>query len=416
MPHRKSLVGLSTAVFLAVLAMTGLTPVARAQFSYKTLHEFTGQDGKYPWSGLIFDAAGNLYGTTSEGGKTSPICGLGCGTVFRLTPAKDGKWTETVLHSFDYTDGDGAFGGLVSDAAGNLYGMTSYGGVSFSGVVFKLAPNSEGTWSESVLHNFTGGADGGTPEAGLVFDATGNLYGTTGSGGSSNFGVVFKLSPNSTGTWTESILYSFTRGNGSGGIATLVFDRAGNLYGTTSTGGPHGKGSVYKLAPMANGTWKRTVLYGFCALKYCTDGRNPETGVTLDAAGNIYGVTAEGGRHFGVVFKLTPGSDGDWAESVLYTFGDNPGAFPWGTLVFDAAGNLWGTTKNFTASKGFGTVYKLTPNSDGSWAHSIAHAFGDQGPRYPYANLVIDKAGNLYSTTEDCASGCFGAVFKIEPQ
>jgi uncharacterized repeat protein (TIGR03803 family) len=267
-----------------------------------------------------------------------------------------------------------------------------------------------------VLHNFTGGADGGTPEAGLVFDATGNLYGTTGSGGSSNFGVVFKLSPNSNGTWTESILYSFTRGNGSGGIATLVFDQAGNLYGTTSTGGPHGKGSVYKLAPMANGTWKRTVLYGFCALKYCTDGRNPETGVTLDAAGNIYGVTAEGGRHFGVVFKLTPGSDGDWAESVLYTFGDNPGAFPWGTLVFDAAGNLWGTTKNFTASKGFGTVYKLTPNSDGSWAHSIAHAFGDQGPRYPYANLVIDKAGNLYSTTEDCASGCFGSVFEIEPE
>ena len=232
-----------------------------------------------------------------------------------------------MLHSFDYTDGDGAFGGLVSDAAGNLYGMTSYGGVSFSGVVFKLAPNSDGTWSESVLHNFTGGADGGTPEAGLVFDATGNLYGTTGSGGSSNFGVVFKLSPNSNGTWTESILYSFTRGNGSGGIATLVFDQAGNLYGTTSTGGPHGKGSVYKLAPMANGTWKRTVLYGFCALKYCTDGRNPETGVTLDAAGNIYGVTAEGGRHFGVVFKLTPGSDGDWAESVLYTFGDNPGHF-----------------------------------------------------------------------------------------
>jgi hypothetical protein len=167
---------------------------------------------------------------------------------------------------------------------------------------------------------------------------------------------------------------------------------------------------------MANGTWKKTVLYGFCALKYCTDGRNPETGVTLDAAGNIYGVTAGGGRHFGVVFKLTPGADGDWAEGVLYTFGDNPGAFPWGTLVFDAAGNIWGTTKNSGASKGFGTVYKLTPNSDGSWTHSVAHAFGDKGPRYPFANLVIDNAGNLYSTTEDCASGCFGAVFKIEPQ
>ena len=191
--------------------------------------------------------------------------------MFKLAPNPDGTWTERVLYSFTGgADGLIPLAGLVFDAAGNLYGTTGYGGADGSGVVFKLAPNPDGTWTESVLYSFTGYADGSIPGAGLIFDPTGNLYGTTTSGGPfsagecpAGCGVVFKLAPNPDGTWTESVLHSFTGADGQYPRAGLVFDVAGNLYGTTNGGGPDNDGVVFKLKPNLDGTWTESVLYSF---------------------------------------------------------------------------------------------------------------------------------------------------------
>jgi uncharacterized repeat protein (TIGR03803 family) len=263
------------------------------------LHSFTGADGKLPRAELIFDAAGNLYGTTNGGGPSND------GVVFRLKPNSDGTWTESVLHSFSGADGAAPVGGLVFDA-GNLYGTTANGGAyeGESGVVFRLKPNSDGTWTESVLYNFTGGADGGFSFAGLIFDAVGNLYGTGSAGGAYGYGVVFKLKPNTDGTWTESVLYSFT-GGADGGVPLtgLIFDAAGDLYGTANDSGSTactiGCGVVFKLAPTSSG-WSETVLHSF--LGY---GAYPLAPVIFDPAGNLYGTTSSGTK-FGLIFEITP--------------------------------------------------------------------------------------------------------------
>jgi uncharacterized repeat protein (TIGR03803 family) len=283
------------------------------------LHEFTGgADGAFPYAGLVFDAVGNLYGTTGSGGSTA--CMDGCGVVFKLAPRPEGTWTESVLYTFTGgADGDGPLAGLIFDA-GDLYGTTVGGGASDEGVVFKLAPNSHGTWTESVLYSFTGGADGAHPYAGLVFDAAGNLYGTTYASGAYNNGVVFKLTPNPEGTWTESILHTFTGGaDGATPYAGLIFDAAGNLYGTTDLGGGGtactsgsghmtGCGVVFKLAPKPDGSWTESVLHTFTG---GADGANPYAGLIFHAAGNLYGTTTHGGfDNNGVVFELTPTSSG----------------------------------------------------------------------------------------------------------
>jgi uncharacterized repeat protein (TIGR03803 family) len=264
------------------------------------LHNFNnnGTDGAWPLAGLIFDAARNLYGTTSSGGT------YGGGTVFELTPAADGVWTEKVLHSFDNgTDGANPYAGLIFDAAGNLYGTTFYGGTYNYGAVFELTPAGGGVWTEKVLHNFNyNGTDGALPYAGLIFDAARNLYGTTLEGGTYYSGTVFELTPAAGGVWTEKVLHNFNNNGTDGGTpyAGLIFDAARNLYGTTAGGGTYYSGTVFRVN--ANGG-RVQVLYSF---GNGTDAANPYAGLIFDAAGNLYGTTFYGGTYnYGTVFKIT---------------------------------------------------------------------------------------------------------------
>ena len=396
----KKFLGAASAALMIVIAFTlVLAPAADAASKYKVLHAFNGKDGADPSADLIFDAAGNLYGSTEQGGAYGP------GTVFKLTPNADGSWTESVLHSFNGSDGQLPKAGLIFDAAGNLYGTTSEGGTHNFGTVFKLTPNADGSWTESVLHSFNG-SDGASPEAGLTFDAAGNLYGTTGGPG-----TAFKLTPNADGSWTESVLHYF-KPNVLGPEAGLIFDATGNLYGTTYGGGTDNLGTVFKLTPNADGSWTESVLHSFNS----GDGANPWAGLIFDATGNLYGTTESGGAHnFGTVFKLTPNADRSWTESVLYRFRGDPASTPiFAGLIFDGAGNLYGTVSGASASSG-GAAFKLSPDQDGGWTYSLLHVFQGKPAHTPYGGLVLGSAGTLYGTTGSCSSRCQGVVYQITP-
>jgi uncharacterized repeat protein (TIGR03803 family) len=383
------------------------------------------------YAGLIMDKEGNLYGTTEFGGTNNQ------GTVFELSPTPDGGWNESVLHSFDPavgvtggTDGAQPHAALVLDSAGNLYGTTSFGGGSSSkcthgcGTVFKL---DSGSWSETVLYTFTGGSDGGEPYARLVFDAQGNLYGTTLIGGTKGHGTVFEL-VNSSGTYSEKVLYSFTNSGGDGAqpYAGVTFDAAGkNLYGATYSGGTFGNGTIFELAPGPNG-WAKSVLYSFTGKR---DGKGPMGNVILDAAGNLYGTTFQGGftGSYGTVFELQPQPKGGWGVLILHEFFDKPAANPMAGLVFDAAGNLYGTTTlgasgvSAPCGGGCGTLFKLTANSDGSFRYSVLHSFGKEVPEQgldgfkPSGDLILDQSGNLWGTTQSGGAQGAGTVFQITP-
>jgi uncharacterized repeat protein (TIGR03803 family) len=337
--------------------------------------------------------------------------------VWKLARNPKGNWTISSLHAFTGPDGAGPYlAGVILDAAGDLYGTTMVGGAYGDGVVFKLKPNPGGTWTENVLHSFTG-ADGALPRAGVIFDAAGNLYGTTNQGGPSNDGVVFKLAPNPDGTWAESVLHSFGGADGSAPQSGLTFDAAGNLYGTTANGGAYTgeTGVVFKLAPNRDGTWTESVLYSFTG---GTDGGFSFAGLIPDAAGNFYGTTTGGGAYnYGVVFKLEPNPGGTWSESVLYSFrGSADGGVPWAALIFDAAGNLYGTANDRGSANcifGCGVVFKLAPTSSG-WRETVLHTFLGFG-KYPEAPVIFGPAGNLYGTTSNQPTDRlpYGVVFEI---
>jgi uncharacterized repeat protein (TIGR03803 family) len=418
----KKYLGAGGAALMSVIVLAlVMAPAAEAASKYNVLHAFYGSDGYQPYAGLIFDAAGNLYGTTLEGGTG---CQIGCGTVFKLSPNADGRWTESVLHRFNGNDGSIPVAGLIFDATGNLYGTTYAGGAISQGTVFKLTANADGSWTESVLHSFNG-SDGAYPYAGLIFDAAGSLYGTAYEGGSgtgcstNGCGTIFKLTPNADGRWTESVLHSFNNTDGATPEAGLIFDAAGNLYGTTiyggfiTCGGGNGCGVVFKLTRGADGSWTESVLHSFGR---GSDGADPVAGLIFDTAGNLYGTTEGAGAHgYGAVFKLTPSANGSWTESVLHSFEGNGGEQPWAGLIFDAAGNLYGTTYGGGASFA-GTVFKLTPNADGRWTESVLHSFEGKPATTPgLGSLVFGSAGALYGTTEECSSGCEGVVYQITP-
>ena len=343
-----------------------LTPTSGGSWTERVLHSFveSTSDGCSPVASLIFDVAGNLYGTTGLGGA------LGCGVVFELTPSTDGAWGETILYSFgDHGFGDGCIpeGSLVFDTAGNLYGTTQTavgaGEGGPQGTVFRLARNADGSWTESVLHSFQE-KDGISPLAGLIFDHNGNLYGTTAEqGGLSDrdFGVVFKLAPHTDGSWTESILHQFTNNtviDGNGPASNLIFDAAGNLYGTTTTGGTGGDGVVFKLTPNGKGGWTEKILHAF----HGADGNFPYAGLISDAAGNLYGTTELGSSGHGVVFEMTPRPDGTWALNVLHYFLGTPALHPVAGLLLDKAGNLYGTARDCAPGTGCrGVVFEITP-------------------------------------------------------
>lgn len=408
---QKAKSSLIVGIVLVVAAAAFTVPHSTAG-TYQGLHRFKGPDGSMPQGGLIFDASGNLYGTTTDGGAH------GMGTVFKLTPNADGSWTERVLHSFNGLDGWSPFrGSVIFDGAGNLYGTTLLGGPheNDSGVVFRLAPNADGSWTESVLHAFTGsGGDGSGPGYALTFDSAGNLYGTA-LGGVTPAGVVFKLTPNASGTWTESILYSFSDGNDGGEPeGALIFDGAGNLYGTGIGGGGRGsEGVVFRLTPQLDGSWTETVLHRFSV---GAGGYVPRGGVVFDQTGNLYGTTAAGGTHgFGVVFKLVPNADGTWTKKLLHNFtGGVDGSVPFAGLTIDTVGNLYGAT-TAGGSANLGVVFKVTPNANGSWAFHGLHAFQGTPAEIPFDAPVLDQAGSLYGTAWACGRvpACHGTVFKI---
>ncbi len=414
MKHAKFFAAASAALAIVIVVTLLLAPGAWAQSKFKTLHTFKGgKDGHGAFGGLIFDAAGNLYGTTIYGGAYN------AGTVFELTPTSTG-WTEKVLYSFNCADGcNPQFERLIFDGAGNLYGTTPHGGAYGNGVVFELTPTSTG-WSETVLYSFTGGADGGYSYAGVIFDAAGNLYGTTWVGGAYGGGVVFELTPTSNG-WSESVLHSLTGGSD----AALTFDRGGNLYGITWFEGTYGWGTVFKLGPNRNGIWTESVLYQFKGDK---DGAEPRGRLIFDSAGNLYGTTGNAYTSgYGIAFELVPNSNGTWTKHTLHQFtGGKDGANPIGGLTFDPAGNLYGAAP-YGGADGYGVVYKLTPTSTGGWKYSVLHAFLDHPGAYPDASLILDGAGTLYGTTvgqvvpagrrrpEGHSSKMFGSVFEITP-
>ena len=394
----------------------------------KVLHSFgSGVDGAAPQAALTFDAAGNLYGTTWMGGA------YGHGTVFELTPQAGGGWTEQVLHSFgNGTDGVGPEFSLILDKNGNLYGTTSGGGAYGYGTVFELtrSPHAAGGgWTEKVLHSFAFGTDGAEPSDGLTFDAAGNLYGTTSMGGAYDYGMLFELTPTGEG-WTEQVLHNFNNDGADGAYpdASLIFDAAGNLYGTTLMGGtyyncqpgtPVGCGTVFELTPQADGSWVEHVLHSF---GYGGDGALPTVGLVFDAAGNLYGTTEKGGPgNNGTVFELTRSphaAGGSWTEKVLHSFGDGTdGAHPQTGLTFDAAGNLYGTT-SMGGAYGYGTMFELTPTGEG-WTEQVLHNFNNDGADgvFPEASLIIDAAGNLYGTTVNGGTYGYpgGTAFEIIP-
>ncbi len=275
-----------------------MTPTVGGNWTETVLHDFgNGTDGTISYAGVVFDASGNLYGTTSLGGAHNR------GTVFELTPTVGGGWTERVLYSFS-SNGTGGFfpySGLILDAIGNLYGTTISGGTYNAGAAFELTHNTRGNWSETTLHDFGGYRDGVAPYGGLVFDAQGNLYGTTFSGGFGNYpgGTAFELVPKPGGGWTESVLYDFSAG--SHPSDGLILDAYGNLYGTTSESGQ--AGTVFELTPTGGGGWTERVLHSFSPTG--PGGRNPYAGVIFDSSGNLYGTTG-GNFNFGTVFEITP--------------------------------------------------------------------------------------------------------------
>jgi uncharacterized repeat protein (TIGR03803 family) len=399
----RTLAAVSAATLLMCMAATD----AGAQSQYQVLYRFSGgSDGSGPAASVINDGSGNLYGTTQYGGDP------GCGTVFSLMPNPDGTWTENVIHTFESSDGCNPAGSLIFDSSGNLYGTTIDGGANNLGAVFELTPNTDGTWTATVLHDFAGD-DGASPQAGMVFDQGGSLYGTTAQGGDMNCsggygcGAVFQLTPAGDGTWTESVIYRFEAGKDGYMPGLLVFDAAGNLYSKATTA--TGAGLVFRLTPHSGGTWKFNVLHQFNTDK---GGWDPSD-LVVDEQSNLYGTTYWKGTYgAGTVFMLTPKTGGGWTYKTLYQFrGGKAGGFSGSGVVRDTAGSLYGTGLGGTHNKG--VVFKLARNAGGKWQKSIVYSFTEShlflGPR-----LLLDAGGNLYGVATT-ARHILGFVYEITP-
>lgn len=412
------LVGTAVALFLLAVVVS-TAPAAQAQ-TFQVIHYFSGQaDDSTPEAGLTPAGAGKFYGTTNGVEVASN------GTVFKLTHGGSG-WALSPLNIFHQ-----AGGGARPDSKavigpnGNLFGVTYLGGLGdclgngSCGVVYEMQPPSHACssficyWNQIVLHQFNALPDAGVPEAPVIFDHAGNVYGTTSYGGTGicyndihlNYGcgTVYELTP-SAGGWTETILYSFQGGNdGQSPEGGLIFDSAGNLYGTTAGGGSSGCGTIFEFSP-SGGSWTKTILHNF----QCSDGSNPWGNLIADRSGNLYGVTGGGGANDGgVAFELS--QPGNWTFNLLYSFPQS--SYPVGPLVFDGSGNLYGTTQ-VGGAYGNGSAYKLT-HSNGGWTETDLHDFQSTDGEYLNGGLVIDSAGNLYGTAAEGGIGFNGPCYAI---
>ena len=372
----------------------------------------TGSDGASPW-GDVFPAGGGLYSTTLLGGAA------GMGTVFKLMPGRSG-FSESIVHSFvGGTDGAYPWMGLSADLLGTLYGTTSAGGNTNAGTVYKMTYKGQST-----IYGFQGGSDGSYPSGFTNIDLLGDVYGTTENGGSAGQGTVFMLKPSWSGGYSEQLLYSFQGGNdGANPHGGLLQDLSGSLYGTTVAGGPSGAGTVFKLAPSWSGGWKETVLHSFVG----SDGNIPNASLIEDVRGTLYGTATWGGNGTcpnsygpfggcGTVFKLTPQWNGTYTTTTLYQFqgGSNDGGGPNGPLFMDGHGNLYGTTY-YGGVNNVGTAFMLTRQGDGSYSESVIWNFGGSGDgAHPAASLV--SLGNaLYGTTVSGGANGRGTVFQLSP-
>jgi uncharacterized repeat protein (TIGR03803 family) len=388
---------LGTLLTILVLLATGKQAVAQ--------HETIIYNGGGSTAAVTFDASGNLYDTNSN-------------TVFELTPQSGGIWAENTLYSIvglQNIEGSPVFG-----PGGNIYSVTQGG--RGQNLVFELTPSTGGTWTETTLYTFPDtGTHGYQPYGAPTFDSAGNLYGTTNTGGAygttNSGGTVYELSPKAGGGWSQRVVHSF--GNGTDGslpYSGVTLDSAGNIYGTTTSGGTGGAGTVFELIRQPGGAYREKILHSFSG---GVDGADPRCGLIFDSAGNLYGTAVGGGAYgSGVAFELIPQPNGSWQEKRLHSFGngtDGGGPYNFGTLIFDAAGNLYGTTF-FGGTLGGGTAFELSPQSGGGWTERRLHNFGASGDGVEVlAGLTFDSAGNLYGTTQGGGSSGGGTVFEITP-
>jgi len=394
-PARSNISAVTLAVLCALLLMGARAVRAQTE---TVLWNFCSvgncSDGIGP-GGLTSDGAGNFYGMTVQGGEYDG------GTAFELSPNGSGGWNETVLWNFNGADGVFPTGSLIFDSLGNIYGTTFTGGANGYGVVFELSPTGA-SWTETVLYNFcsqSGCADGAYPESGVIIDRAGNLYGTTTGLGAGGQGTVFELSP-SPGGWTYQVIYNGCCKNDSS-FTGLTMDAAGNIFGV-------GHRAIFELSPNGNGGWNPTVLYSFSIPQ------QPTSALTLDQAGNLYGAAAGGSEKVGRIYKLSLGESGKWKIKNLYSFkGGTDGSGPvYGGIVFDAAGNIYGTTVA-GGEYGDGTVYELAVHK-GSYKEKVLWSFNGTDGYQPGDSLILDSAGNLYGATGGGTNDA-GVAFEVTP-
>jgi len=418
------------------IVLATVVPVVQGQ-TFSVLHQFAGgSDGSNPYSSLVSDRSGNLYGVAPFGGNQTceTQSGIGCGTVFKLAH-KGGGWVFSPLYAFTgHSNGNNPVGSLAIAPDGTIYGTTDAGGIlscrdAFGdgcGTVFHLQPPAHFCasfsclWNETVLYQFTGGSNGSDPLAGVALDGAGDLYGTLYQGGASQWGAAYEVSRSGSG-WTESTIHSFAGGaDGADPTSNLIFDGNGNLYGTTEFGGGSGGcngggcGTVFQLTPSGSG-WTANIIYNFPGSYNI-----PLGGLIFDPQGNLYGTFADG---INGVFELTP-ANGNWTFTALYTQGYSSLEAYRSTLARDSAGNLYGTAEfggDFTnCTDGCGTVYELT-RSAGGWTYTQLYAFtGLDDGAYPIGGVVVDGSGNIYGTTyaggtHQCGSAGCGVAWEIAP-
>ena len=404
-------------IFAALLVVSS----SWAASKYKVLYNFKGgDDAEAPLYGApVFDQYGNLFGTAGGGGYNYQ-CGGWCGTAYEMSPEANGKWKESVIFRFQPTGtGYPPFAGVIVDHEENVYGTTSQGGGFNDGTVFSLAPGGP-VWTESILYSFGSQEnDAGAPFSGLTPDGSGNLYGAA--------FYPYELTPVSGNGWTEQVLYRFHTQyhkdgtDGEDSDVPLILDAHGNLYGTTAHGGNYslcqefqaGCGTVFELSPQSDGTWKEYVLHRFAQFK--DDGAWPFLeGVVMDPQGILYGATSAGGKYgSGTIYKLTPGKNGHWKETILFDFPTvEDGGGPLG-VTLDSKGNLYGTAGGGGGGCSCGVVFKLAHTANGKWKYTVLHTFQGTDGGVPYAGVTLDAKGNIFGTTDWGGKYLLGVVFEI---